>query len=540
VSSHPSWQLSPLADPSCAGERRLEAGAMVLADRGVVCIDEFDKMSEIDRVAIHEVMEQQTVTIAKAGIHTSLNARCSVVAAANPIYGQYDVHKDPHKNIALPDSLLSRFDLLFVVTDDVDEQRDRFISEHVLRMHRYVQPGLEEGAPALDNLEQNLSVGTETLAEGAQETPVFERYNPLLHGGVTTTAGKGANKRKEVLHNRFVQKYIQHAKHSIQPVLTQAAAEWIVQVYASLRNDDLASNQKRVSSPFLLILLQDLVLTSMRLQTAPLTARTLETLIRLSTAHAKARLSHTVDEKDAHAAEEILRFALFKEVVKATAKPKRRKLNADAVESDESDSEEEEEEGGVGRMEMPKAKPAPKPRRVAARRASTAPASSPAPGGEDMAVDEDEEAETQETQSQSVATASGQAATPAFTAARYVPISPHGDAGLTEFGTGTHNSPVEWPASSAVPLPKTTPSPSIASSPSSVSDCPSTRSSGALRVMRCCRGWRTRTRSCSLTVPSYVPFPSPSLTRTCTDARCLVCSGSYRGRERGFVLAIFL
>lgn len=306
------------------GERRLEAGAMVLADRGVVCIDEFDKMSDVDRVAIHEVMEQQTVTIAKAGIHTSLNARCSVIAAANPIFGQYDIHKDPHRNIALPDSLLSRFDLLFVVTDDIEDARDRQVSEHVLRMHRYRTPGAEEGLPVREDGGQLLGVGLETDTDANKPTEVYEKFNPMLHSGVTITVGRGASRRTEVLSIPFVKKYIAYAKRE-KPVLTKGAADHIVAVYSALRNDELDSGTRR---------------------TSPITARTLETLIRLSTAHAKARLSKRVEQRDANVAEQILRFALFKEVVE-TERRKRRRVtrDPDAMSTDDDSSDDEDEDG---------------------------------------------------------------------------------------------------------------------------------------------------------------------------------------------------
>ncbi|RKO99956.1 hypothetical protein CXG81DRAFT_13811, partial [Caulochytrium protostelioides] len=330
------------------GERTLEAGAMVLADRGVVCIDEFDKMSDVDRVAIHEVMEQQTVTIAKAGIHTTLNARCSVFAAANPAFGQYVDSKEPWKNIALPDSLLSRFDLVFVVLDTLDDAFNRAISDHVLRLHRYIPAGLEEGQPINDTTlrllrqQQTGADPTDTTAdaEGDAAPRVYEKFNRLLHVGLAAEmdqaraaqrsgSGRGRGSRRaadfKMLTFDFLKKYIHYAKTRVRPNLTTEASNYISEKYVELRTKD-----------------EGLIMTD---STMPVTARTLETLIRLATAHAKLRLSQDVELEDAEVAYEMLTFALFKEMqVKAPRAAKKARV-ADADHESDSDAEDAEEAG---------------------------------------------------------------------------------------------------------------------------------------------------------------------------------------------------
>tara|TARA_B110001452_G_scaffold9470_1_gene8121 strand:+ start:1970 stop:2476 length:507 start_codon:yes stop_codon:yes gene_type:complete len=139
-------------------------------------------------------MEQQTVTISKAGIHASLNARCAVAAAANPVYGQYDPSRPPMHNIGLPDSLLSRFDLLFVVLDKKEPESDRRISKHVLRQHS-AGGGVNSVAGAIDELGASDSAGR-------QPTPVF----------VETDNEGAANAEGSRLSTAFIKKYIRFAK----------------------------------------------------------------------------------------------------------------------------------------------------------------------------------------------------------------------------------------------------------------------------------------------------------------------------------------
>ena len=167
----------------------LEAGAVVLANGGIAAIDEFDKMDTADRSALHEAMEQQTVSIAKAGIVATLKAETAIIAAANPRSGRYDRYKTPTQNIRLPPSLLSRFDLIFVVIDRPDPADDAQMAEFILK---------------------NSMIGPEES---------YEKENPAV----------------APIPRDLLKKYVKHAKKTVNPVLTDEAKERIKEFYLELR-----------------------------------------------------------------------------------------------------------------------------------------------------------------------------------------------------------------------------------------------------------------------------------------------------------------
>lgn len=212
----------------------LEGGAMVLADGGVVCIDEFDKMRDEDRVAIHEAMEQQTISIAKAGITTVLNSRTSVLAAANPIYGRYDDLKSPGENIDFQTTILSRFDMIFIVKDDHNEERDISIANHVMNIHT---------------------------------------------GRTTQTEGELENAGMEISMEKM-RRYITYCRLKCAPRLSAQAAEKLSSQFVSIRKQLLINE-----------------LESTERSSIPITIRQLEAIIRITESLAKLELSPVAHER---------------------------------------------------------------------------------------------------------------------------------------------------------------------------------------------------------------------------------------------------
>ncbi len=239
------------------GRWTLEAGALVLADKGIALVDEIDKMRNEDRSALHEAMEQQTVSVAKAGINAVLRARCALLGAANPKYGRFDRYTPIAEQIDLSPTLLSRFDLIFVLTDDPDEMRDRMLAEHILRTHE-----IGEKFEKLRNI-ASVEYTRDELIKESELAEIIPSIDPEL-----------------------LRKYIAYAKRTVFPVLSEEAKERITEFYLSLR-----SRAKENSA-------------------VPVTARQLEALIRLAEASARLRLSDVVEREDVDRVIEIIKHSL--------------------------------------------------------------------------------------------------------------------------------------------------------------------------------------------------------------------------------------
>ena len=231
------------------GRWTLEAGALVLADNGFAAIDELDKMDEKDTAAMHEAMEQQTITISKAGIMATLKSRCSILGAANPKFGRYDQNRSIVDQIDFPPPLLSRFDVIFKIIDKPDRSNDERLAEHVLKAHR-----VGEIYRSLENNE---------IVE--YDIPEEEDFAPPIE-------------------KELIRKYVSYARTRVFPRLSDDAISLLKDEYVKTRNSSVDS--------------------------IPITARQLESTIRLAEAAAKARLSPIVTEDDALLAKKIVDFYL--------------------------------------------------------------------------------------------------------------------------------------------------------------------------------------------------------------------------------------
>ncbi|KAH9845871.1 DNA replication licensing factor mcm2 [Teratosphaeria destructans] len=232
-------------DPLTA-EWTLEGGALVLADKGTCLIDEFDKMNDQDRTSIHEAMEQQTISISKAGIVTTLQARCAVIAAANPIGGRYNGTVPFSQNVELTEPILSRFDILCVVRDTVDPAEDERLASFVVNSHGRAHPVMSSSMGA-DAPQQDTQMDVDQAAPAGPQT---------------------------VIPQELLRKYILYAREHCRPKLYQIDQDKIARLFADMRRESLATGAY------------------------PITVRHLESILRISESFAKMRLSEYCNSSD--------------------------------------------------------------------------------------------------------------------------------------------------------------------------------------------------------------------------------------------------
>jgi replicative DNA helicase Mcm len=234
----------------------LEAGALVLADKGIAAVDELDKMAADDRSAMHQALEQQEISVSKAGINATLKSRCSLLGAANPRYGRFDPYEPIGEQIDLEPALISRFDLIFTVQDKPDEEHDANLAEHILNANYAGELSTQRDRMA------NPEFDDEEIAS------VTEEVEPAIEP-------------------ELFRKYIAYAKRECFPSMSEAARERIKQFYVDLRAKGTDEDAP-----------------------VPITARKLEALVRLAEASARVRLSDTVTEEDAERVVELVRSCL--------------------------------------------------------------------------------------------------------------------------------------------------------------------------------------------------------------------------------------